>query len=288
MPSPYLWSDQMQGIHRDHNVKPVLDDPRTDLSDEDLRLGYPFDVIRDRVIAKGLTDFRTGYQEPGRPALTTDEKVLLYCFVNLKKHFYTCTAAYETHHAAVSELFGAGKHPLIVDVGCGPGTACLALADLYRGRTFDYVGVDLAPAMQAKARSLWFAARDAGLIGSGSTADFQSSWDRLDFSSVPPPKPVLVIFSYFFASHALSVTSIRSLAEFIRRFAASRVDPLAILYMNSTQPIAGTKYEVFETVLGMDPDSTPPVRMSIEYLKKPGGLPAPEEFVQELFRLKGD
>jgi hypothetical protein len=179
-------------------------------------LGYPFDVIREEVLAKGLADFASGHHHAQYGELTPDEKVLLYCFVNLKKHFFAALATFEGHRRALAELFVEGARLVVIDVGCGPGTACLALADLLPGRVFDYIGVDLAAPMRTKAQRLWYAARDRGLIGAGSAASFCGSCAEIGRDQVPPAHSVLVVFSYCCASHSLTLQTLHAMAGAIQ------------------------------------------------------------------------
>lgn len=287
MPSPFEWSGEMDSIWNSI-CRIILEDPRTDWS-ENLSLGYPFEVIREQVLAKGLADFSKGHEDNRYGPLTAEEKVILYCFVNLKKHFFACLATYEAHRAAIEELLVSERSPLVLDVGCGPATACLALTDLFPGRRFDYLGIDSSPAMRTRARRLWEAACEKGLVGEGSTPDFKESWDEVDVDQVVPATTVLIVFSYLFASHTLTFGTIRSLADFVHRLAASRTTrPLVTVYMNSTNPLANRNYEVFKQLLGFDPAAGSPVQLSIEYRKKKGSaVTGREEFVHEMLRLKG-
>src|SRR5579884_4493220 len=163
MPSPFEWSAEMDSLFYNSVVKDVLDDPRT-ADSENLKLGYPFEKIRKEVLAKGLADFTRGHNDPKYGHLTAQDKVLLYCFVNFRKHFFAARATLEAHRTLLEDLFASENRLLLLDVGCGPGTACLALADLYSGSDFDYVGIDSAEPMRAKAAALWEEARIRGLI----------------------------------------------------------------------------------------------------------------------------
>jgi SAM-dependent methyltransferase len=288
MPSPFEWSSEMDNIIWNNVGKLVLDDPRTDWS-ENLSLGYPFEVIREQVLAKGLADFGRGHSHPEYGELTADDKALLFCFVNLKKHFFACLATYEAHRGLIEELFAPGGRAIVTDIGCGPGTACLALAELLPGKRFDYLGIDSAPAMRSKARVLWEAALTQRLIAKESTADLKASWSDVAGDAIEPATSVMAIFSYFFASQSLTLGAIRSLAGFIRsRMENPAVKLLITVYLNSTNPLANRNYEVFKQLLGLDPEMTSLTQLTIAFRKKKGGAVAGmEEFIQEVLRLKG-
>ena len=97
---PLQWSKAMEDLHNEHVVRKVVNDARTDLSGT-IRLGYPFGVIRDEVIRKGRADFRVGHEHDNYGSLTADEKVLLYCFVNMKLHFFEALSTFRAYKASL-------------------------------------------------------------------------------------------------------------------------------------------------------------------------------------------
>jgi len=287
VPNPLEWSPAMENLFWTSVGKVILDDPRTDWS-ESLSLGYPFDVIREQVLQKGLADFSQGHDDPRYGRLTPDEKALLYCFVNFKKHFFAALATFQEHRAPVEDLFGSGEKPLLLDIGCGPATACLALADLLPGRNFEYLGIDSAAPMRTKAKSLWEAAVAKGLIGRDPTETFRESWTDLAPEQIAPARSVLVVFSYCCASHTLTLKVLQSLAHTILKIVSTRTGkPLVLAYMNSTNPLANINYEVFKDALGLDVRASAPAPVTIEYRKKRGGTAlGRDEFVREVLRIQ--
>jgi hypothetical protein len=287
MSNPLEWSVEMDSLFWNCVGKAVLDHPKTDWS-ENLSLGYPFEVIREQVLAKGLADFSKGHDDPQFGQLTADEKALLYCFVNVKKHFFAALATFLEYRSTLEDLFASAEKPLLVDIGCGPATACLALADVLPGRQFDYLGIDSASSMRTKAALLWEAARARGMIGKGSTANFHASWMDAALEQVSPIRSVLLVFSYCCASHTLTLKVLQSLAHTILKLAEGRAGrPLVLAYTNSTNPLSNINYEVFKEALGLDVQASAPTPMTIEYRKKRGG-PAlgHEEFVREVLRIQ--
>jgi SAM-dependent methyltransferase len=286
MASPLEWSAEMDSLFWNCVGKVVLDDPRTDWS-ENLSVGYPFDAIREQVLAKGLADFSQGHDDPQYGHLTPDEKALLYCFVNFKKHFFAAFATFRECRTTIEDLFVPEEKPLVLDIGCGPATACLALTDLLPGRNLDYIGVDSAAAMRAKAASLCDAARVKGLLGANSTVNFQASWTDLAVAEISPARSVLVVLSYCCASHTLTLPALQSLAQTVARLVEGRTGkPLVLAYMNSTNPLASVKYDNFKQALGLNSTSTPPTLTAIEYRKKRGGsVLGREEFVRQVLQI---
>lgn len=176
---------------------------------------------------------------------------------------------------------------MLLDIGCGPGTASLALADLLPGRSFSYLGIDLVPPMHAKAFALWEAAKARGLIGKDSTATFRTTWTEMAVDQVAPASSVLVVLSYCCASHTLTWKSLQSMAHTIRGLRESRSGkPLVLAYMNSTNALANRNYEVFKQGLGLDPVANSPTRVTIEFRNRRGkAVTISQEFVYEVLRL---
>jgi hypothetical protein len=162
-------SREIRAIFAEHVNNPVSRDPRSQSGVG--MLGYPDDFTCRSVVGRGLADFSRGFNHSTYGALSPDDLVLLYCYFNMKRHFDTASAVFRRHQAALEPLFSPDGRALFVDIGCGPGTACLALADLLRGRTFEYVGIDSAVPMQNKAVTLWQAAQRAILISASSRPD---------------------------------------------------------------------------------------------------------------------
>ena len=124
-------SEAMEALHFNNVVRPVSNDPRTNWDDDtSIWLGYPFNVIREEVINKGLADFSVGHEHKKYGDLTADEKVLLYCFTNMTLHFFESLATFRSYKAELAPLLEPPGRRLMMDLGCGPGTAVLALAEI--------------------------------------------------------------------------------------------------------------------------------------------------------------
>jgi len=147
-----VWSEKMDGLFRKHVHEIVEDHPKTDWG-ENIRLGYPFGVIRDDVLKKGRADFAVGHADAQYGNLTADQKVLLYCFVNMKGHFFSSYANFRFNKMSLIKHFGPPQRIRVYDIGCGPATALLALCDLFPGIKLRYYGIDRAQAMPKRPRS---------------------------------------------------------------------------------------------------------------------------------------
>ena len=69
MSEPLEWSLRMERLFNKRIAAPILNDPRTDLS-QDIKLGYPFEVIRKEVLKEGLADFSKDHDDNAHGVLT--------------------------------------------------------------------------------------------------------------------------------------------------------------------------------------------------------------------------
>jgi hypothetical protein len=248
-------------------------------------MGFTMEEISKQILAKGLADFSVGYSHPSGD-LSPEELVSLYCYANMKKHFFTCLATFQEHQEAIEELYKPEGRPLIIDFGCGPATACLALADLFPNRMMDYIGIDSAPAMRAQGFALWDVAnRDSLLIEEGSTMQFKKCWDEIPIDSIRGECSVVLVFSYFFASKSITTQDVNGLAAWIAKLATTRTGrPLALFYMNSTDARANEKYYMLKQRLGKPQHELQ--TKQVEYQTSKGGMfTGKSDYVSELLSL---
>jgi hypothetical protein len=137
------------------------------------------------------------------------------------------------------------------------------LADLLKSRTFGYVGIDSATAMQNKALTLWQAAQSAGLIGTESTARFAPSWEEIDLSQLQEDTRVFLAFSYFFATDSLNGKATESLVRFVGALRDSpKVMMLIMVYMNAS--FASRNYVAFKRCMGLPESKAAELRPGTE------------------------
>ena len=238
----------------------IFNDPRNVPSKNYNCLGYSFNDARERVLLRGRVDFSTSYTDKdsgcfdnyGRadgdygPTLSPKDKVLLYCLIFSKSHFDEISQVLRKQKSSVESLFSPDCKTLIIDFGCGPGTVCFAIADLFKGKTFDYIGIDIAPEMQQKANELFIAAQAEQLINKDCTAKFIPSWEDFSESAIAPKTKIFLSSSFFFASNFLTENDLKSLALFIKNLTESnKTTEIELLYTNSTYDYARKNYEKF-------------------------------------------
>ena len=175
--------------------------------------------------------------------LSPRDRVMLYALFNQKGHVDELIHAFERLLPDPALLHGA----TVLDIGCGPFTAGLALANVAgNGVAFRYFGVDLSQAMCAFGNELATAACAAGGLDVRSTVGFFADADAIDFG---PPRSewTVVVLSYLLASGSLDV---EMLCEQIVR-ACDRIGfgPVAVLYTNAIRPTARAKFPELEARL---------------------------------------
>jgi hypothetical protein len=261
------WSQTMQDLHFEHAVRPVMDDKRTDW-DANISLGYPFKVIRDDVIQKGLADFSQGYEHPKYGSLTADEKVLLYCFTNMKLHFFEALETFRYFRPVLKSMFELPGVKMMIDLGCGPGTAGLALADSTKELKLAYIGLDCARPMLRKGSEMLGAANGYALLAKGSVHRTTTSWPTVAAlaKKLPTKTNVLMNASYLFASQSLNLDEVCDAVMSFKQ--AQHVGCLLFTYSNTIGELAGKKWEAFTQKLEGEFSTTGLTQETITFHKK--------------------
>ncbi len=284
------WSKAMEDLYYYEVVRPVQYDRRTDWDDEQsISLGYPFQVIRRDVIKSGLADFSDGHHHPKYGDLSADDKVLLYCFANMKLHFFESLATLRRYNGAVKAIFDSNRTKLMIDLGCGPGTAGLALAEFLNRPNAIYIGLDRAQPMLRKAKSLLGAAIERSMLAPTSRVVTTSSWATLrqTIGKFTRPANVLINATYLFASDSLDVDEVCDLVTGIGN--QEKVRRLLFMYSNSNDSRAGVKFTDFKKRLKDSFETNGLKRATIEFHKKRASNATVETtYVRELLVFKED
>ena len=239
----YLPSSTIEEIFNRHITIPIKEDTRTDWHTK--LLGYDNDTIRRNIIEFGRADFGSPYKD-----LSPSEKVLLYCYYNMKKHYFSSYSLFE-RLKNIEAYFSDNLTPLVIDIGCGPGTSLLALGDYIRTKTnnptsLNYVGIDIASSMCEKASEF----SNATIFSSTSNFEFYTDWDHsLDHikSQIEKTNIILINASYLFASESLDVGK---LGAFINTILTHFNDkPIYFLFQNPDKEIRNNKYFIFKQIV---------------------------------------
>ena len=109
-------------------------------------LGLDTFTIRSEVINFGQANFDKSYKH-----LRASDVVKLYCYLNMRKHYYSSLYLFE-RCSWINKFLIADGCLKFIDIGCGPATSGIALTD-YLDYTktpkqqFDYFGVDFYTSM---------------------------------------------------------------------------------------------------------------------------------------------
>lgn len=229
-------------LRRQHVIEVVKRDPRTS---GDHLLGVHRDRIFRDVIGGGQADFTRAWIDTSESgvSLSPADIALLYAWFNMKGHLLELVTAFEMlcrHHTRLT-------NPVVLDLGCGPGTGCLAIAHALGPTTpFDYIGIDRASSMLNLGHSLTSAAEHSGNLVNCQRR-WMNSFDDVEWPGAPGWRPTIVIVSYLLASSTLDpvlmVEKVETLAGKIGR------GPVLILYTNSIRNDANMKFPSFQSAL---------------------------------------
>lgn len=208
-----LYPSAIVESHFKHNInQPVLN--HKDSQGIIKLMGYNKMVILNDILDRGKTKFDERYKE-----LEPSDKVLLYCYFNMKKHFFTSLAVFQRMWKSLHQIFTNKNYsPVFIDLGCGPLTSGLALAELYQNKTgevlqLNYIGIDISDAMIEKAKE--FSKSD--LFHIDSNFEFYKSWNFISTETLRKlagkNNPFFLNASYLFAN--LSKEVVDDLANFV-------------------------------------------------------------------------
>jgi len=215
----------------------VARDSRTRILDRPF--GFDKQYIRQEVLEKGRTDF----ERCTIGGLTVEDKVNLYAHMNMKLHLYHLQRSFRLFRNWLDPVFSESSSAQVIDIGCGPGTACFALADLFSNSKFNYAGIDIASPMRAKAVRLLKAARESGFSNFNVEGVFRS-WEDIQ---VRPKEKIFINCSYFFSSKSLDDRSIASLVRCVNQFVENNsVKSVQLLYLNPARQLSGKNYTKFK------------------------------------------
>ena len=240
--------------------------------------GYTKKKILDEVIIRGRGDFSKSY---GR--ITADDKVLLYCFFNMKKHFFTSYAVFQTVINSLATFFKNDEYkPVFIDLGCGPMTSGLAMADVIHTNSgksldFSYIGVDISNAMLAKASSF----TDLNIFSPNSNFSFVNNWNDIDFSFLHKlagkNNPIIFNASYLFASSSVDPFDLcRYIKEVVKNFVN-----VFFVFQNPNRDDRNIKYDDFRSCMS----ATSIIKEHEDIRYKAASVEANEDVAYEILKL---
>lgn len=212
----------------------VLNDRRTT---ETTYLGWSRKTIFDEVIVGGQADFDQPLDH-----LSAYDRALLYAKYNQVRHIDELCCAF-------NQLLGETNYgnPIIFDLGCGPFTAGLSLANaLGKEKIFSYYGVDCYESMRKLGSQMANAARASNELHPMTTYEFTNDLDKIKFEHISGNLTIFVA-SYLLASPTIDSALLAQ--KIIRTHESASLGPSAVLYTNSARPEAQRKFPDFKKSL---------------------------------------
>lgn len=212
---PVLYPSSIMESHFKYNInKPVL--CHKDSEGLSVLMGYDKMIVLNNILNRGKTKFDEQYE-----GLDPRDKVLLYCYFNMKKHFFTSFAVFKKVWKSLHQIFTDKKYtPVFIDLGCGPLTSGLAMAELHQNETGEslqmhYIGIDISNAMIEKAKEF----SQSDLFHADTTFSFFKNWNDIPNEKLielaGKNNPFFLNASYLFAN--LSSDVVDDLVLFVRK-----------------------------------------------------------------------
>lgn len=207
--------------------------------------GYDKKYILDDILVRGRGDYTS---DSGQ--ITAHDKVLLYCFYNLKKHYFTTYGVFETVIDSLKEFFNSDIYkPTFIDLGCGPMTSGLALGDLINTQhsnpiTFCYIGIDISQPMIDRARIF----EKLEIFSQDCEFNYHKHWRNIDYVKIYKrgiSNPIIFNASYLFASDSVIA---EDLAKSINIF-SKQFRNVYFVFQNPNRVDRNLKYVEFKTMI---------------------------------------
>lgn len=222
-------------------VSPIRNHPRTNW--HKILLGFPKDEIRYDIIELGQANFDKEYGN----VLTSKEIVMLYCYFNMRKHYYTSLSMFE-RLGNLTDIYNSPKRIKFIDIGCGPATSGIALFDYLNLQTahpvkLDYFGVDIAASMRETAKD--FLRNE--IVDNNSLVRVVKEFDEFELSELADGSCILFNTCYLFASPSLDISKLVSFVNDVRSQNKKVVKYL--LFQNPDDRAKNEKYFRFKELI---------------------------------------
>eukprot|EP01136_Pigoraptor_vietnamica_P006543 Opistho-1_new@39598 len=222
--------------------------PNINHGDDDL-WGHSKKYILDNILVRGRGDYTKN-----SGVITTDDKVILYCFYNMKKHFFTSYGVYQRVINSLRVFFDSHQFtPTFIDLGCGPMTSGLAMVDLLyseKNEPIDlhYIGIDISTAMTNKCKYF----EKTEFFSENCTFNYYNHWNDIKFHQIYSRginSPIIFNASYLFASESVNP---QNLATTVNLF-AKNFKNVFFVFQNPNRLDRNVKYVEFKSYLNYVP-----------------------------------
>ncbi|UQV46499.1 hypothetical protein KIV45_05895 [Janthinobacterium lividum] len=224
-----IWLEQFR---RDEIVLPLQQDDRTQNNEI---FGHDSDWNFRNGIGGGQADFDKKIDN-----LEPWDRAMLYAYFNQKAHVDELIHAFNQLSDGPADMVGT----TVLDIGCGPFTAGLALANIVGPKEpFIYHGIDRARSMRDVGEMFASKVRALKELHPDTVIEFHGSLSDVKFAKQAPNKITVVILSYLFASTTIDVDALAN--EIIEACTKIGWGPVFIFYTNSTREAAGANFPSF-------------------------------------------
>jgi len=205
-------------------------------------LGLDSFTIRSEVINFGQANFDESYEK-----LIPADIVKLYCYFNMRKHYYSSLYLFE-RCAWIKKLISKEGCLKFIDIGCGPATSGIALTDYLLTiknpkQQFDYIGVDYYNSMLAAASDLM----TNSIFYECTNNQYINSIAEINNEKFKRANSILINTCYLFASPTLKIDLLATeINDLLNTYGSL---PRFLLFQNTTVEEKNIKYELFKTKL---------------------------------------
>lgn len=202
-------------------------------------LGFNSLTIRSEIINFGQANFDKPYKN-----LQPEDVVKLYCYFNMRKHYYSSLYLFERCMWIKDTISKEGCLKFI-DIGCGPATSGIALTDYLLSvnnakKQFDYIGVDYYDSMLKAASDFM----SNSVYKECSNNDYIKSISDINRDTFKTANSILINTCYLFASPTLKIDILASEINALLSEYSSL--PRFLFFQNTTDPSKNINYELFK------------------------------------------
>jgi len=210
-------------------------------------LGNDHDFNRLNLIEYGRTNFDQSTIDH-----SSGDKVDLYCFYNMRKHYFSSYAIFSTYSDYLKFNFmNTGNRIAFVDLGCGPLTSGLSFYRYFSSinpMQFFYLGVDISQAMLNKAQEF----SRCGVFRQDVTFKFVKSLNSIseDLLESVFSLATSVIFNCSYLFGNLTKEDAESLADNINSIMEKYpLNKYILIFQNSSLEKRNRSYKLFKQML---------------------------------------
>jgi hypothetical protein len=204
--------------------------------------GYGIVEATEQIIRKGQANFDEGYQ-----GLTSDDVVKIYCYCNMRMHYYSSLCIYERSEL-VNKFYKTSGRIKFIDIGCGPATSGLAFAEHIYEQTgesasFDYYGIDRSQSMKKKAQEIMA----NNIFLESNHSNYYADIGEIDINGLAESSCIIINACYVFASPSLSHMSIVNFINTLKQ--KYPFVPKYLLFQNPIGTQVNLRYLEFKVLL---------------------------------------